>query len=91
MKKVLAVFVLVMLLYVPVMAQEKSQPLTQIEQLSQNLVDWKYKYGAETMLSAKLQSQLMGAQRQIRQLQAEIKTLKVEKKPDVIEETKKQE
>ena len=67
--------------YVSTYAQEPKQPAPaqQIEQLSKNLLDWKFKYGAETQLSARLQVRLMQIEKKTKELQAELVKCKAEK------------
>ena len=54
-------------------------PEQQIEQLSKNLLDWKFKYGAETQLSARLQVRLMQMEKQIKGLQDALGECRAEK------------
>ena len=67
--------------YVSTYAQEPKQPAPaqQIEQLSKNLLDWKFKYGAETQLSARLQVRLMQMEKQIKGLQDALGECRAEK------------
>ncbi len=83
MKKVLSIFVLVMLLCVPVMAQEKPQQLTQIErleQLSEKLLDWKLNFGDQVMKTARAQNKSLTLQKKVRALQAALKKVQAELK-----------
>ena len=49
-------------------AQEKATQAQQIEKFNTNMLDLKSRYGAEVMLSAKLQLQVLALRKQVKQL-----------------------
>lgn len=79
MRKIAIMIVVALFLAVPVMAQEKITPEQQIEKFNKNMLDLKSKYGAEVVLSARLQLQVLALQKQVKQLrEALTATVKVD-------------
>ncbi len=76
MRRILALTIILTLLAFPVVAQEKAKPLTPEQTVVaalEGMLNWKIKYGKETVFAAEMQVLALSLEREIKKLEAKLK------------------